>query len=218
MKKEIEKKEDLNKIYNELKDKNIKNIICYGLGHLGSCKVSQAQTSLLLILKDFLNVSVEIYDPLFNYTDLKLCLNFDFKVISHNELGKRSVNETTLFYMPHCGTPLYNNLLWANWNPENLVNCIIIGNCLDHLLVNRSSKLIDKYFKFMKLALPLCSQVFFDKLKVFDDYNVFSSQSLIMFNVENAGKSIWEYNVEPNYENLDAEIITDEIKNNLLIE
>ena len=39
----------------------------------------------------------------------------------------------TLFYMPHCGKALYNNLLWANWTPELLTNLLIIGNSFQHV-------------------------------------------------------------------------------------
>ena len=33
----------------------------------------------------------------------------------------------TLFFMLHCGKPLYNSVLWANWGP-GLSNVIILGN------------------------------------------------------------------------------------------
>jgi hypothetical protein len=36
--------------------------------------------------------------------------------------------------MPHCGKPLYNNLLWANWTPERLSKLVLIGNRFDQLL------------------------------------------------------------------------------------
>lgn len=43
--------------------------------------------------------------------------------------GKRSVcGEPTIFYMPHCGTALYNNLLWRNWSVDALSKVVIIGN------------------------------------------------------------------------------------------
>lgn len=43
--------------------------------------------------------------------------------------GKRGVSgECTVFYMPHCGTALYNNLLWSNWTPDALSSMLIIGN------------------------------------------------------------------------------------------
>lgn len=30
--------------------------------------------------------------------------------------------------MPHCGTALYNNLLWSNWSADALSRVLIIGN------------------------------------------------------------------------------------------
>ena len=36
--------------------------------------------------------------------------------------------EPTIFYMPHCGTALYNNLLWRNWSVDALSKVVIIGN------------------------------------------------------------------------------------------
>ena len=40
----------------------------------------------------------------------------------------------TVFYMPHCGKALYNNLLWANWQPELLSLLTIVGNSFQHML------------------------------------------------------------------------------------
>lgn len=43
--------------------------------------------------------------------------------------GKRSVRgQPTVFYMPHCGTALYNNLLWSNWSADALSRVLIVGN------------------------------------------------------------------------------------------
>ena len=36
--------------------------------------------------------------------------------------------EPTIFYMPHCGTALYNNLLWSNWSLDALSQMLLIGN------------------------------------------------------------------------------------------
>jgi hypothetical protein len=35
----------------------------------------------------------------------------------------------TVFYMPHCGRALINNVLWANWGPE-LARLLLVGNSL----------------------------------------------------------------------------------------
>lgn len=44
------------------------------------------------------------------------------------QLCRRRVQTYTLFYMPHCGQAMYNNLLWANWSPHNLSKVALIGN------------------------------------------------------------------------------------------
>ena len=41
---------------------------------------------------------------------------------------KFKVQENTLFFMPHCGKAMYNNLLWANWSVDRLGKMVIIGN------------------------------------------------------------------------------------------
>ena len=44
------------------------------------------------------------------------------------QLCRRKVQTHTLVFMPHCGRAMYNNLLWANWSPENLAKLTLIGN------------------------------------------------------------------------------------------
>lgn len=44
------------------------------------------------------------------------------------QLCQRRVQAHTLFYMPHCGRAMYNNLLWANWSPQDLSQLALIGN------------------------------------------------------------------------------------------
>lgn len=56
----------------------------------------------------------------------EVCLHL---CILYPQEGKRSVcGEHTIFYMLHCGTALYNNLLWSNWSVDALSKMIIIGN------------------------------------------------------------------------------------------
>ena len=81
---------------------------------------------------------------------------FYVTILTTNERGKRCVDQTkqnisgvennkasigdmsqqptssSLFYMPHCPMRLYSNVLWANWDPEYIMNgrLIIFGNSL----------------------------------------------------------------------------------------
>jgi len=107
------------------------DIICYGLGSFLSCNMAASQLMFLLALKDFLNVNnVSVYDPVFSKSEIEYLEKVGLNVLSINEEGKRTIVNKTLFFMPHCDLPLYNNLLWANWNIVNLSKLLIIGNTL----------------------------------------------------------------------------------------
>ncbi len=41
--------------------------------------------------------------------------------------GTKSIYRRTLFYMPHCGRGLYNNVVWSNWS-HDLRRVAIFGN------------------------------------------------------------------------------------------
>ncbi|KAF9612342.1 hypothetical protein IFM89_039060 [Coptis chinensis] len=48
--------------------------------------------------------------------------------IEVNEQGRRQAVKPTMFFMPHCEAVLYDNLLRANWRPENLNKMVLFGN------------------------------------------------------------------------------------------
>ena len=50
------------------------------------------------------------------------------KLYTALQMCKYTTKECTLFYMPHCGIAMYNNLLWANWDHSILSKIAIIGN------------------------------------------------------------------------------------------
>ncbi|XP_035659401.1 SRR1-like protein [Branchiostoma floridae] len=110
------------------------DIVCYGLGRFSSCVTARYQLGFLLLLTDVLDVpgSCFVYDPLFSSSEKQLLEKLGFQLIQKNEEGKRPVNRRTLFYMPHCGKPLYNNLLWSNWGPQ-LSNLAVLGNSLSNM-------------------------------------------------------------------------------------
>jgi hypothetical protein len=72
--------------------------------------------------------SVMVYDPLLSPQEKAALEELGCVNIHHNELCRRQVHTCTLFYMPHCGRAMYNNLLWANWSPQFLSKVTIIGN------------------------------------------------------------------------------------------
>jgi hypothetical protein len=73
-----------------------------------------------------------VYDPVFNDNDRELVVRSGFLMIPCNEEGSRPVDSPTIFYMPHCGKLLYDNVLRSNWSSERLSKIIIIGNKFSH--------------------------------------------------------------------------------------
>lgn len=69
----------------------------------------------------------EMADMLIMQSDAKIVQHFDITVLDKNESGKRQIHTKTVFFMPHCGMILYQNVLASNWGPA-LHNAVIIGN------------------------------------------------------------------------------------------
>ena len=95
------------------------DVICYGIGRFSTSLPSRLQLSVLLALHSSLSLaesrSLLLYDPLLSSLELAVLRSLGIVVIDYNEEAKRRVSRCTVFYMPHCGQALYNNLLWANW-------------------------------------------------------------------------------------------------------
>lgn len=125
------------------------SIVCYGLGSVDENLSARYQFALLLLLVDELKSapglrldSVELFDPVFTPLDVHLLSkSYPFQVAESNDRCFRRVggnghgdgdgdgeqNQLTMFYMPHCGKALYNNLLYSNWNASSLGSMLILG-------------------------------------------------------------------------------------------
>jgi hypothetical protein len=124
----------------------ISSIVCYGLGNFSSCSIARYQLALLQHLCQLTSCNqmmVHIYDPIF--TDLEksiLSQELNFNLITENEMCRRRIEDTSdgtnsvLFYMPHLDKSLYNNLLWANWNHNQLDRICILGNSFSNILLS----------------------------------------------------------------------------------
>ena len=118
---------------------NIINIVCYGLGSPDDNLSSRYQLALLLLIIDDINAfdstltigGVELYDPVFTPIDKHVLVEvLKLKLAAINDRCMRRVSlpqvnshrqPLNLFYMPHCGKALYNNLLYANWSTRGFV-------------------------------------------------------------------------------------------------
>ncbi|KFM61694.1 SRR1-like protein, partial [Stegodyphus mimosarum] len=180
------------------------DIVCYGLGKFFSCPIARYQLGFLTALQhDLQTENVYIYDPQFSTEENTFLENLGFEIIKINEQAVRSVNCKTIFFMPHCELPLYNNLLWSNWNVNSLLKLIIIGNSF-HSYDCRTK--LEKKAKYVYLA-----NSFLNEIKIANDFrftDVFNDLSIHYFKSEalsDVPADVWSQAEKPEYS--DEELI-----------
>lgn len=184
---------------------SIKNIVCYGLGNFSQCVSGRYQLGLLLCIREFFSAdSIEIYDPVFTETERRILSSLNLSVLDRNEEGKRHTHEPTLFYMPHCGTPLYNSVLWANWDKASLNRIVILGNSFDTIWTNKLESTLLKKCSFLVNVRPAVREFVIANNFRFGD--VFNDLALHTFDASLLPEDAWTLCEEPIY-NEDDEII-----------
>ena len=173
----------LAKAVEEGKTKPIKNIICLGLGKFSSCKIALHQLALLLLLRQELNCTAEVFDPAFSESEKGILGQLGLKVAVENCEGRRKAdpgNISTLFILPHCPRELTNNLLYANWDPCSLENCIIYANSFESLKLNTPARFLRNYQYLLRVE-PAVEEIAVPNSLRFPD--VFNDLSLHLFPV-----------------------------------
>ncbi|ORE08964.1 hypothetical protein BCV72DRAFT_74768 [Rhizopus microsporus var. microsporus] len=170
------------------------DIVCYGIGSMQKSKNAQYQFILALILRDLLNIpgKMYIFDPVMTELDKELCAIYKLDIIQENEQGKRAVEQSTLFYMPHCGRGLYSNTLSANWTARQLPLITIIGNRFDMYVGSQLEKDLIRECPFLIPATDILKMVAFPK--EFDNNQIFNDLSIQTFPKETVRKiddSFW---------------------------
>ncbi|XP_069128622.1 LOW QUALITY PROTEIN: SRR1-like protein [Argopecten irradians] len=187
--------------------------VCYGLGNFSECIIARYQLCLLMAMREHLKIDAReclLYDPKFRNAESEILGELGFKVIDKNEEGKRpcTLDTRTLFYMPHCGKSLCNNLLWANWSKEHLSNMVIIGNSFTSITDNTPSRLLMKTGGYIQCIYPYCTEVPLPTTFRFTDiFNDTAIHSFRANQLENAPEGFWESPPEPCYEEEDVEFI-----------
>ncbi|KAJ2467292.1 hypothetical protein GGI02_004083 [Coemansia sp. RSA 2322] len=128
-------------------------IVCYGIGSLAS-QVSQWQLALVLLINQYVGVDTCAFDPVTLATDIETFHRFGISMIAENEEAKRVATKRTLFFMPHCEQFLYDNVLAANWEPDQLARVLIIGNHLARYKDIQSGDEFAKNSPFISRVLP----------------------------------------------------------------
>ncbi|XP_060565004.1 SRR1-like protein isoform X2 [Ruditapes philippinarum] len=188
------------------------DLVCYGLGNFMDSYIARYQLALLLALREELQIvegCCEIYDPQFVPEEGALLSELNFTVLQHNQEGKRECIEDriTVFYMPHCGKALYNNVLWRNWG-QRLENIIVIGNSFTHMIENTPSRILESTANYVIKIQPYTQETLLQVPSQYED--VFNDTSIHTFrshDLQNVPENFWQNCPEPVYDPSDAEII-----------
>ncbi|CAL1263062.1 unnamed protein product [Larinioides sclopetarius] len=181
------------------------DIICYGLGHFASCVTARYQLAFLILLKDIvLPRTIGIYDPVFSNEEKSVLEDLCLNVLDVNEEAKRTAFSKTIFFMPHCDLPLYNNLLWANWSKEPLSKLILIGNSFQQYLLDRTGKYLKEKAVYVNYASKFVTET-----KIVNDFkflDIFNNLSVHCFHINALNEipfEVWNDNTEPVYDDAD---------------
>ena len=187
----------------------IHDVVCYGLGNFSDSYIARYQLAFLLLVIEEMDISLcncHIFDPKFNDEEIMILQNLGLNIIQENEVAKRKCSKSTLFYMPHCGKSLYNNLLWANWG-INLDDVVIIGNSFTRMVESTPQRILDKTGHYILKIQPYMTEKELPSTEKFED--VFNDTVIHIFNDLNSkvAEDFWEDNIEPQYDDCDPEII-----------
>uniref|UniRef100_H0X307 SRR1-like domain-containing protein n=2 Tax=Otolemur garnettii TaxID=30611 RepID=H0X307_OTOGA len=190
--------------------------VCYGIGNFATCIIARNQLSFLLLFLEKCQIPRShcwVYDPLFSQLEIAVLNTLGVIVLSENEEGKRSIcGEPTIFYMLHCGTALYNNLLWSNWSADALSKMVIIGNSFKGLEERLLARVLQKNYPYIAKILKGLEELEFPQTSQFTD--IFNDTSIHWFPVQKLDQfpmDIWAFQEEPDYQDCeDLEIIRNE--------
>ncbi|ORX56172.1 SRR1-domain-containing protein [Hesseltinella vesiculosa] len=169
----------LTSVQDHLLTRDIKDIVCYGIGSMEDSIPARYQFMLILLLKERLKIpgQIFIYDPVMSNLDKQVSEHYGLKVISTNEDCKRQVSVSTLFYMPHCTREHYNNVLASNWDAEHLEHITLIGNDLTDI---QPDNVLQQKCPLLLKAAGLIQSIPFPA-HLFDINNVFNNTSIQTF-------------------------------------
>ncbi|XP_021939694.1 SRR1-like protein isoform X2 [Zootermopsis nevadensis] len=210
----------LNEGLNQLDFLDVKEIVCYGLGHFVECVGARYQFGLLLSLKDHFSSHVSIFDPIFYNSEINILRELGFEVITVNEEGKRraSPDAVTLIYLPHCPKQLTNNFLWSNWGPE-LRNCIIFSNSFSRIIESQPKRILKANAEYILNISPYTEELGVDNSFRYKD--IFNDIAIHIFpqkKLNSVSQVFWNLCDEPEYSADETEFITNKFISALKVE
>ncbi|XP_027811690.2 SRR1-like protein [Marmota flaviventris] len=187
--------------------------VCYGIGSFATCVTARTQLAFLLLFLEKCQIPRShcwVYDPLFSQLEIAVLHSLGVTVLPENEEGKRSIcGQPTVFYMPHCGTALYNNLLWSNWSVDALSKMVIIGNSFKGLEERLLTRILQKNYPYVAKILEGLEELELPQTPQYTD--TFNDTSVHWFpaqKLEQLSRDVWAFGEEPEYQDCeDLEII-----------
>ncbi|XP_059977922.1 SRR1-like protein [Lagenorhynchus albirostris] len=183
--------------------------VCYGVGNFATCIIARNQLAFLLLFLEKCQIPRShcwVYDPLFSQLEIAVLSTLGVVVLSENEEGKRSVyGEPTVFYMLHCGTALYNNLLWRNWSIDALSKMVIVGNSFRGLEERLLTRILQKHYPYVAKILKGREELAFPQTSQYTD--VFNDTSVHWFPVQKLTQlstDTWAFREEPDYQDCEG--------------
>lgn len=199
------------------KRQRVIDIVSYGLGQYSKCVSARYQFAFLLLLKDYYEAQVFVYDPIFSHVDIEIAKHFDCIVLDFNEEGKRQVILPTVFFLPHCPKQLTNNILWKNWG-KGLSECVIIGNSFEKIIESNSDRILKESLLYVFHASTFVTELKIDNCFRFQDiFNDLSVHFFLEEDIELLPDNILSLKEEPSYPEEDLEFVTLTISNNFNI-
>lgn len=203
-------KNSLKKLKEAIVSKSLHEIICLGIGRVSECIIAKHQLALLLIIKEELKIesSPIFFDPVLNKSDLDILTSLNCKVLKENKEGKYSIENSTLFYLPHCPKQITNNLLFSNWNLESLKNLILICNSFNKIVTSTPERLLRPNAHYLLEVHPLTSEVEIENSYKFNDiFNDFSIHTFPYEKLNSVPLEFWENHLEPIYTSEELEFV-----------
>ncbi|KAH8241226.1 hypothetical protein KR032_002778 [Drosophila birchii] len=173
----------------------LKRIVCLGLGPFSRTHQALHQAAFVVSLQRHYKINEALYfDPVFRDTEEELIRLFDGCVMSEDCAGRDEATVPTLYYLPHCPYALMHNILWSNWQRDQLPNVLLIANSFEMLTMARRNQ-----EDHITRIVEYCTETPLE-----DDYehhNVFNDLSLHTFSLDslpaNDDEAFWTRSAAP---------------------
>jgi len=192
-----------------LHQKQVEEVICLGIGRISQCLIAKHQLAFISAIQKRFDVAlIKFFDPVLSADEKKLLELLQHKVLTENTEGKYLAQRPTLFFLPHCPKQITNNLLFTNWNPENIQNLTLICNSFTSIVQSAPERFLRPNAHFILEIQPFVSELEVENNFRFTDiFNDFSIHSFASEKLKNLPTTYWSDPPDPKYSEEDLELI-----------